>query len=185
MSDNSTRRTRVALLAGFLASGIVVSTALAQAQAAHDRGKPGETQPSASSPVPSPVRTSTTPPSLPAATKSVSKDAFYKHWWGVDILGVRAVSSGLMLRFSYRVLDANKANALNDNKLIPYLMEEKTGVRLEIPTLEKVGQLRQIAPPQGGREYWMVFGNANRRVRPGDRVDVVIGKFRVDGLVVE
>ncbi len=183
MSDNSTRRTKVLLLAGFLASSIVVSTALTKA--AHGKGKPGEAQPPASSPGPSPAPAPTTLPPLPAATRSVSKDAFYKHWWGVDILGVRAVSSGLMLRFSYRILDANKANVLNDKKLTPYLIEEKTGVRLEVPTLEKVGQLRQTAPPQGGREYWMVFGNANRLVRPGNRVDVVIGNFRVDGLVVE
>jgi hypothetical protein len=183
MSDNSTKRRKAVLLAGFLASGIVVSTALAQA--AHGGEKLGEARSPASSPAASAAPAPAPLPSLPAATRSVSQDAFYKHWWGVEILGVRAVSSGLMLRFTYRVLDANKANALNDNKLIPYLMGEKTGVRLEVPTLEKVGQLRQIAPPQGGREYWMVFGNANRLVRPGDRVDVVIGNFRVDGLVVE
>lgn len=178
ISDNSTKRTKVMLLAGFLASSIVVSTALTQA--AQERGKSP-----ASSPVPSAAPAPTPLPSLPAATRSAGKDAFYKHWWGVEVLGVRAVSSGLMLRFSYRVLDANKANVLNDKKFTPYLIQEKTGVRLEVPTLEKVGQLRQTATPRGGREYWMVFGNANKLVSPGNRVDVVIGNFRVDGLVVE
>jgi len=31
----------------------------------------------------------------------------------------------------------------------------------------------------------MAFSNSGRRVRPGDRVDIVIGPFHANGLVVE
>jgi hypothetical protein len=45
--------------------------------------------------------------------------------------------------------------------------------------------LRQTPPPQAGRSYWMTFSNKGRRVARGDRVDVVIGPFRANNLVVD
>jgi hypothetical protein len=108
----------------------------------------------------------------------------YQLVWGVDALDVKAVESGQMIRFSYYVLDANKAAQLNDKKANPALIDEQARVRLEIPTMEKVGQLRQSSPPEAGKSYWMVFSNKGSIVKPGDRVSVVIGKFKADGLYV-
>jgi hypothetical protein len=51
--------------------------------------------------------------------------------------------------------------------------------------MEKIGQLRQSAPPEVGRSYWMAFSNKGRLVKRGDRVNVVVGPFRADGLVVD
>jgi hypothetical protein len=110
---------------------------------------------------------------------------YYQSVWGVDILGVKPVSSGAMLRFSYRVVDANKAKALNDKKATPHLVDQATRASLVIPTMEKVGQLRQSATPENGREYWMLFSNKGNFVKPGSRVDVVIGNFRAEGLIVQ
>jgi hypothetical protein len=45
--------------------------------------------------------------------------------------------------------------------------------------------LRQVAAPENGRKYWMVFANTHRVVKPGDRVEIKIGSFRANGLVVE
>jgi hypothetical protein len=53
-----------------------------------------------------------------------------------------------------------------------------------VPSLEKVGQLRQSATPEAGKVYWMAFSNKGRLVKRGDRVNVVIGTFRAGGLVV-
>ena len=105
--------------------------------------------------------------------------------WGIDDIHVRSTASGAMLRFSYRVLDAKKAKILNDKNAKPYLMVPQSGVRLEVPETEKVGKLRQVAAPENGREYWMVFGNAGRRLKPGDHVDIVIGTFRANELLIE
>jgi hypothetical protein len=74
---------------------------------------------------------------------------------------------------------------LNDKKLEPSLIDPKAGVKLVVPSLEKVGQLRQSSTPQAGRSYWMAFSNKGRLVKRGDRVDVVIGQFRAQGLVVD
>ena len=90
-----------------------------------------------------------------------------------------------MIRFSYRVENAEKAKVVNDKKATPYLIDERAHVRLEVPTMEKVGQLRQSSTPEAGKTYWMVFSNKGGPVKRGDRVSIVIGRFRVDGLVVE
>jgi hypothetical protein len=144
--------------------------------------------------------TETTPkPNVPASTKTsfgaarhLSKSSlppsamrFYEATWGVAIVGVKAVESGTMLRFSYRVTDAQKAQALNDKKSTPYLYDYNSRARLEVPSMEKVGQLRQSASVQEGQTYWMVFANQQRLVKPGSRVDIVIGPFHARGILVE
>lgn len=110
---------------------------------------------------------------------------YYGLFWGVDSLHVRAVESGEIIRFSYRVLDADKARVLNDKKTEPVLIDPRARVQLVVPAMEQVGQLRQSAPPETGRSYWMAFSNKGRVVRRGDHVIVMIGEFRADGLVVE
>jgi len=55
-----------------------------------------------------------------------------------------------------------------------------------VPSLEKVGQLRQAPHTiEAGKSYWMAFSNSGRPVKPGDHVDVVVGNFRANGLIVE
>jgi hypothetical protein len=105
--------------------------------------------------------------------------------WGVDSLVVKWGESGEVIRFSYRVLDADKAKVLNDKKFEPSRIDPQAGVKLVVPSMENVGQLRQSAPPENGKAYWMVFSNKGRLVKRGDHVSVVIGAFRADGLVVD
>jgi len=95
------------------------------------------------------------------------------------------VESGEVIRFSYRVLDPNKAKILNDKKSEPSLIDPKAKVKLVVPSLEQVGQLRQSSTPEAGKSYWMAFSNKGRLVKRGDHVTVVIGKFRAEGLVVD
>jgi hypothetical protein len=63
------------------------------------------------------------------------------------------VESGELLRFSWRVLDADKAKPLSDKKIEPILIAPYAHVKLVIPSLEKVGQLRQTSTPEEGRSY--------------------------------
>jgi hypothetical protein len=111
--------------------------------------------------------------------------SYYRLFWGVDSLSVKAVESGELIKFSYRVLDADKAKTLNDKSLDPAMYVPALHAKLVIPSLEKVGQLRQAATPEPGRYYWMAFSNPGGVVKKGDRVSVVIGQFHIDGLVVE
>jgi hypothetical protein len=110
---------------------------------------------------------------------------YYEGVWGVDSLAVKYTESGELIRFSYRVLDAEKAAALNNKGAEPSLIDPQAGVKLVVPQMEKIGQLRQSSTPMPGKQYWMAFSNSGRRVRPGHRVDVQIGNFHAEGLVVE
>ena len=110
---------------------------------------------------------------------------YYRLIWGVESLSVKSVESGEVIRFSYHVLDSDKAQALNNKKDEPALIDPQAGVKLVVPSLEKVGQLRQSGTPEAGKSYWMAFSNKGRMVKRGDRVSVVIGRFRADGLVVD
>jgi hypothetical protein len=109
----------------------------------------------------------------------------YRLVWGIDSLSVRLVESGELVRFTYRILDPAKARVLNDKQAEAKLDDPKAGVSLVVPTMEKVGQLRQTSTPEAGRSYWMTFSNKGRHVARGDRVDVVIGSFRANNLVVD
>lgn len=160
--------TKAMLLAGLLASGILVTAVRAQSAAPAGRpavaGAPTRYQPN-----------------------RFSRRAEIKYGliWGVDSLSVKSVESGEVIRFAYRVLDAEKATTLNDKKLEPSLIDPQARVSLVIPQLEKVGKLRQSGTPEAGKSYWMAFSNKGRLVKRGDRVSVVIGNFRADGLVVD
>lgn len=120
---------------------------------------------------------------LPAVSRRAQM--FYEGVWGVDSLTVKLAESGEIVRFSYRILDAQKAAVLNDKKLEPSLIDPQRGVSLVIPQVQNVGMLRQSSTPEAGKSYWMAFSNSGRPVKRGDRVDVVIGNFRAEGLVVE
>jgi hypothetical protein len=112
--------------------------------------------------------------------------AYYEAVWGIEFPSVKAVESGVILRFNYRVLDPEKAKPLNDKKLTPLLVSPEKRIQLVVPSMEKVGQLRQ-APHEleAGKSYWMAFSNSGRLLKPGDRVDIVIGSFHARGLLVE
>jgi hypothetical protein len=105
--------------------------------------------------------------------------------WGIDDVHVRSTASGSLVRFSYRVADAAKAKILNSKEATPYLVDEQHGLALQVPVMEQVGQLRQVATPQKGRDYWMAFSNKGRYLTPGNHVTLIVGNLRISGLVVE
>ena len=110
---------------------------------------------------------------------------YYALIWGIDSLVVKSAESGELIRFSYRVIDVDKAKILNEKKAEPALVDPAAGVKLVVPSMEKVGKLRQSSSPENGKSYWMAFSNKGRLVKRGDHVSVVIGQFRADGLVVD
>ncbi|HST09948.1 MAG TPA: hypothetical protein VLL05_06210 [Terriglobales bacterium] len=171
------------LLTMFLAGSLMTATAVAQSAPAQDQPQqtPGAAAPDAIPPAPATPTHRRPRPNLPSK-RAVE---YYTLIWGVDSLRVKSVESGELIKFTYRVLDPDKAEVLNDKKSEPSLIDPQAGVRLEIPQLEKVGKLRQSSTPEAGKSYWMAFSNKGRIVKPGDHVDVVIGKFHADGLIVE
>jgi hypothetical protein len=165
----STMNPRTILLATVLAGGILVTQV--QAQSPAPAGK-------SSAAAGAPFRNQ--PPRIATRARMI-----YGLVWGVESLSVKAVESGEIIRFSWSVLDAEKAKTLNDKELAPVLIDPEAGVELVVPALEQVGSLRQMSTPVAGKSYWMAFSNSGRKVKPGHHVIVQIGHFHADGLIVE
>jgi len=174
MSRKSAIATRLMLLATVLAGGSVVPNA--RAQSAPDKA------PSS----PAPAKPAAKTPSRYRPNRFAGRaGTYYRLVWGVDALTVKWTEQGEVIKFTYKVVDAEKAKPLNDKKSEPLLLDAQAGVKLVVPSLEKIGQLRQTSAPEEGRVYWMAFSNKGRHVKQGDHVSVVIGNFRADGLVVD
>jgi hypothetical protein len=90
-----------------------------------------------------------------------------------------------MLRFDWRVLDPEKAAVLSDRKTRPYVIDEATGTVLAVPALENIGELRQVAPLEVARTYFIIFGNPGGLVKAGGKITLVAGAFRIEGLEVQ
>ena len=107
--------------------------------------------------------------------------------WGVEVIGMSMTSAGYMLDFRFRVLDADKALSLFDHRIKPYVVTDKSDIKLPTPMAPKVGAFR---PTNRGKNikadktYYMVFANPDNYVKPGEKVSVVIGDFRAENMTV-
>jgi hypothetical protein len=104
--------------------------------------------------------------------------------WGIQKEMIALTAAGHMVDFRYRVLDAEKAKPLFDRSAKAYLVHQATNQTLVVPTTAKVGPLRNTGTPEEGKVYWMFFGNPGV-VKPGDKVNVVIGNVEINDLVVQ
>jgi hypothetical protein len=119
------------------------------------------------------------------STQSETAAARYTIEWGVSDMKVRLTSQGTLVRFTYHVVDATKAKALADKAAAPKLFNPRTHAELQIPVMEKIGELRQTTGLESGKDYWMVFSNSGGLVKSGDRVALRAGTFYVEGLLVD
>jgi hypothetical protein len=180
----SASRAKVMLLAGCIAGSIAVSDTFAEAGVALALADESGISATPNQEQAKPLPYVALEPSQLAANWRVRRGLYYKRNWGVEVIGVHPVSSGYMLAFRYRVIDAKKAKPVNDMKGKAYLIDEVTHTRLAVPALENVGELRTGAAPQDDRTYFMIFGNPGRLVKTGSRVSVVIGDFHAEDMIV-
>jgi hypothetical protein len=166
------------LLASFLACGFVF---VAVITAPHALGESQEAGDGVPQPATRPQATVIEP--MPAPRHPREK-TYMKRKWGVEILFVRETAAGYMLEFRYRVLDPEKAAPLFVRKTKPVLIHARTGTRLSVPTPAKTGALRNSDVPLADHTYWMFFANPNKIVKSGDLVNLQIGEFAVEGIVV-
>jgi hypothetical protein len=109
--------------------------------------------------------------------------------WGIQVVALRSTMAGMMIDFRYKVLDAEKAAPLLDLNTKAYLLVERNGAKLDVPSSQKIGALRQTMHPKKikeGFDYFVLFGNpGSKYAKPGDKVAVVIGDFKAENLVIQ
>jgi hypothetical protein len=122
----------------------------------------------------------------PAISEAVA--ARLAEQWGVEVIGIRLTSAGYMMDFRFRVVDADKALPLFDHRIKPFVLAEKSEIKLPVPMAPKVGAFRPTNRGQNikaDKTYYMVFGNPDSYVKAGEKVSVVIGDFRAENLTVQ
>jgi len=166
-ADRSTKRTGLLLLAGVLASTPAVRVDGQEATAGGH-----STRRRASVPV------------VASGTLAAADTVSIARRWGVEIASLRLASSGYMLEFRYRILDANKAQPLFDRASRPVLRDDASGRETLVPNPPTTGALRNTYDAKAGRTYFMFFANPARFIKPGSTVTVSIGDFSVTGIPV-
>jgi hypothetical protein len=186
------RGTRPTVFLLMAAAGLFASLTLAQSNAqptdANPQAAPAKTPAAAAKPAS--AKSAPVKSAGPATRYLPNRFAgragmYYKTVWGVDSLTVKLTESGQIVRFAWRVLDPERAKPLSNKEAAPSLIDPQAGVSLVVPTLENIGMMRQASAPEVGKSYWMAFSNKGRIVKKGDRVNVVIGQFRAEGLAVD
>jgi hypothetical protein len=121
----------------------------------------------------------------PERVRHPREKTYMKRKWGVEILYVRQTAAGYMLEFRYKVVDSEKAKPLFLRQTKPRLTHVESGAKLIVPTPAKTGALRNSNPPLADHTYWMFFANPGKFVQAGEHVNIEIGDFLVEGLVVQ
>ena len=176
---NEVTRKKLQPLASLLASSLFMSTAVLATP-----------EVSVAAPVAAVVPKAETKPKARVTPNKAARDwakresDYIRKTWGIEIVGVHPIASGYMLEFRYHVIDPVKSKPLTDKMQKPLLYDEASNATLSVPTMDKVGEVRQTAAQEANRSYYMIFGNPGKIVKPGNRVSIIVGKFRADGIIV-
>jgi len=72
-----------------------------------------------------------------------------------------------------------------DRRAECYVIDQKSGTKMTVPTPPKVGSLRQkTREPVAGKIYYIIFANPGKRVKIEDRVTVVIDDLEIPNMTV-
>lgn len=104
--------------------------------------------------------------------------------WGIKVEAVHLSAGGYMIDFRYRVLDAEKAKAIGDPEVKPYIIDQSTGAKFIVPSPPKVGPMRNTENLQEGRVYFIFFGNPGKYIKSGQKITVCVGDIKIENLEV-
>lgn len=121
----------------------------------------------------------------PAGNESQSEQSTPEANWGIKVESAMLSAGGYMVDFRFRVLDAAKAAKIFDRRIMPHMIDQATGAKFIVPNPPKVGQLRSGGNIKEDRIYFIFFANPSKYVKSGNKITVVIGKFKVQDIVVD
>jgi hypothetical protein len=103
----------------------------------------------------------------------------------IAIESIRLTAAGHFVDLRYRVRDPESANELLGPGVKPRLIDEATGVVMEVPMTAKLGELRQTQAEQRPDRSYFVFFSNSAGVHAGSRVTAELGEARFTGLTIE
>ena len=122
----------------------------------------------------------------PASPEAGGQDVTVEQRYGIKVLGIHLTAAGYMLDFRFRVVDPTRAGYLFDSSVKPCLTDQASGARMMVPAPPKIGALRSSAKTVlADRNYFIIFANPGQFIKPGNKVTVEVGVFKVADLVVQ
>lgn len=104
---------------------------------------------------------------------------------GIEIVGLGLSGADYMLDFRYRVTDPVKAAKVINKRNKPVLIDEKTGAKVVVPFLPKLGTMRHTGGNlKKGKMYFALFANPGRFIKRGAQVTIKLGDYQLKHLLV-
>lgn len=107
--------------------------------------------------------------------------------WGIEVVGLNRTLANYMLDFQFHVVNLEKALPLFDPRVNPYVVAERSGIKLPVPAAENIGALRPTNRDhniKAGSTYHILFANPDSHMKPGETATVIIGDFKVEHLTI-
>jgi hypothetical protein len=107
---------------------------------------------------------------------------------GIRVTGLHLSAHGYVLDLRYRVVDKALAAPLLDSRKKVYLVDEAHGAKLGVPESPVIGGMRQTSRNHviyTDRDYFILFVNPGRAVRPGDMLKLAVDETTVADLRVQ
>lgn len=133
------------------------------------------------SPSPAPA-----PAPVPAPAPASGDRQALAHY-GIVVQGLHLSAHGYVLDLRYRVQDPAKAALLLDQRNKVQLLDEVRHASLGVPESPVIGGMRQTSRNHvvyTDRDYFILFVNPGRAVKPGDAVQLAVGDQRIARLTV-
>lgn len=103
--------------------------------------------------------------------------------WGIQPVGLFLLDRGERSEFRYKVTDPEAALDLLSRSVKAFLVREESGERHELPLPVRAGNLELLElDPDPRRVYFMRFTHPVFSIDRGERVSLVIGSMRAQGL---
>lgn len=107
--------------------------------------------------------------------------------YGVDVRGLHLSAHGYVLDLRYRVSDPARAARLLDGGRKVELVDAARQARLGVPQSPVIGSMRQTSRNHAvytDRDYFILFVNPGRAVKPGDTLELAVDGERLGALTV-
>lgn len=93
----------------------------------------------------------------------------------LEVLSTQLTADGGFVDVRYMVRDNQAAKDASEGEC--YIIVESTGRKLTVPSMGRIGALKQNISANG-RVLFTLFGNSPPRLEPGEKVTFVLGKLK-------
>jgi hypothetical protein len=105
--------------------------------------------------------------------------------WGILPISIQLTAAEQLVDYRYLVIDPYKAQAFMKQVDTAYLIDQTSGARLSVSRTKVAPVGQSGTKPIAGKIYPILFTNTAKVIKPGSKVNLVIGELRIEDIVVK